>query len=63
MHRIRKGLSPSCVDTCVSGARIFGDFNDPGSNVSRFAKANKINVLKPDLGTEPLVCYIGDFNR
>jgi len=59
MHRVRKGLVPSCVNTCVGRARIFGDFNDPDSEVSMLVKANRFTVLKPELGTRPQVYYIG----
>ena len=62
-HRVRKRLVPSCVDACVSGARTFGDFNDLDSNVSKLIKANKGSVLKPELGTKPLVYYIGDVDE
>jgi Fe-S-cluster-containing dehydrogenase component len=51
------------VNTCISGARTFGDFNDPDSKVSKLLKANKVSVLKPELGTKPLVYYIGDVNE
>jgi tetrathionate reductase subunit B len=63
MHRVRKKLVPSCVSTCVRGARTFGDLNDPDSKVSRLIKANKVSVLKPELGTKPLVYYVGDVNE
>ncbi len=60
-HRIEAGLLPACVETCVGGARIFGDINDPASDISRRLKAaeGKTRVLKPEAGTNPRVFYIG----
>lgn len=63
MHRVRKGLVPSCVNTCVGKARIFGDFNDPDSEVSELVRNNKVSVLRPDLGTKPQVYYIGNLDE
>ena len=63
MHRVRKGLVPSCVNTCVGRARIFGDFNDPDSEVSELIRTNKTKVLKSELGTDPQVYYIGNFQE
>ena len=63
IHRVKKGLVPACVNTCVGRARIFGDFNDPDSEVSQLVKANRTRVLKSELGTEPQVYYIGDIDE
>ncbi len=63
-HRVDAGLLPACVETCVGGARIFGDLNDPQGTLRRSLNAAKkngdaIKVLKPEAGTRPNVFYVG----
>ena len=60
-HRIEAGLLPACVETCVGGARIFGDLNDPKSELRRRVDAARpqLKVLKPEQATKPNVFYIG----
>ncbi|MDC8760258.1 4Fe-4S dicluster domain-containing protein [Janthinobacterium sp. hw3] len=58
-HRVDVGLLPACVETCVGGARIFGDLNDPHSEVRRLLDANEVKVLKPEMDTQPHVFYLG----
>jgi tetrathionate reductase subunit B len=58
IHRVSQGLEPACVEACPSRARIFGDLNDPDSEVSRMITSNPVTVLRPEKGTEPNVFYI-----
>ncbi len=58
-HRITKGLPPACVEVCPVGARQFGDMRDPESSVRKTLREKRVYVLKPDLGTEPKVYYVG----
>lgn len=60
-HRLEVDLLPACVETCVGGARMIGDLNDPDSQISQMLVEYKdeIKVLKPDMNTAPRVYYIG----
>lgn len=58
-HRITKGLFPACVEVCPTHAKIFGDLNDPNSELVRFKKENSWQVLKPHMNTDPKVYYNG----
>jgi phenylacetyl-CoA:acceptor oxidoreductase subunit 1 len=69
-QRIDRGLSlglepgvdpdatPACVVVCPTGARLFGDLNDPESSVSKALKENPTYRLRENLGTGPRVYYI-----
>ena len=65
-HRVDNGIEPSCVNTCQGRARIFGDLNDPESNVSKLVKKhnldNDTHVLLAEKGTKPNVYYIDPEN-
>jgi Fe-S-cluster-containing dehydrogenase component len=56
-HRITKGKVPACVEVCPTQARVFGDLKSKASQLVRFQRLNKTQVLKPALNTEPKVFY------
>jgi tetrathionate reductase subunit B len=60
-HRITRGLKPACVEICPSQARIFGDLKNPVPDdpLQQFIANNKVEALKPSLGTGPRVLYAG----
>jgi tetrathionate reductase subunit B len=57
-HRVEKGLEPACVKTCIGKSRIFGDIEDPDSQVSKLLRENYSYKLKSSSGTEPRIYYI-----
>ena len=58
LHRIREGMLPACVTTCMGRATYFGDLNDPVSLVSELIGNHRVWRLKEELGTEPRVYYL-----
>ncbi len=59
VHRVTRGLAPACVASCTARAMIFGDANDPASEVSLLLKKENVSVLRPEMGTAPQIYYIG----
>lgn len=57
--RIKAGLMPACISNCISHARIFGDLNNPQSEISRLIAEYPVKTLRSELGTKPSVYYIG----
>ena len=49
---------PACVRTCPAGARHFGDFADPNSNVSKLTTERGGMDLMPEQGTRPTNKYL-----
>ncbi len=51
--------TPACVVACPTGARAFGDLNDPDSPVSKvIAETTAPLILREELSTEPKVFYV-----
>jgi tetrathionate reductase subunit B len=58
-HRVDVDKKPACVDACDQRALVFGDLNDPQSEVSTLIHDNSVKRLREGLGTAPKVYYIG----
>lgn len=60
-HRTANGLLPACVSTCVGKSRVFGDLNDPESDISQRLRnaADSTSVLLADMEQGPQVYYVG----
>ena len=56
---IRDGdLKPACVQSCSARALVFGDLNDPESEVSRLSRSPRGSKLLEELGTKPKITYL-----
>jgi len=59
VHRVERGLLPSCVANCPARVYHFGDLNDPESDVFKALKSKSYFRLAEECGTEPRVYYLG----
>jgi molybdopterin-containing oxidoreductase family iron-sulfur binding subunit len=57
-ERLARGRQPACVEACEHGEIVFGDLNDPESEVRRLLTEHLAIRRKPGLGTQPEVYYI-----
>ena len=58
-HRITRGLTTACCETCPTHARVLGDLKDPSDPIHEFLKTHKVQVLKPQMATGSKVYYAG----
>jgi len=59
-HMLDKGeKEPRCVETCPTGALIFGDLDDPGSEIARLIASGKTEALHGGYDIKEKVRYMG----
>jgi len=51
-------IQPAFVQSCPTSALVFGDLNDPESQVSRLSHSSRGTKLLEDVGTLPKVTYL-----
>jgi Fe-S-cluster-containing dehydrogenase component len=57
-ERLAKGLIPACVEACPNKAMVFGNLEDPNSEIREILNKNFTIRRKPELGTQPEIYYI-----
>lgn len=59
IHRLEEELLPACAANCPTNAIIFGDLDDPNSDVFKIIRAKRSFQLREEFGTRPKVYYVG----
>jgi molybdopterin-containing oxidoreductase family iron-sulfur binding subunit len=62
VHRLDNGQEPACVEACKGegkGAMLFGDLNDPRSEIAKRLRTVATKTMRPDLGLKPRIYYQG----
>jgi Fe-S-cluster-containing dehydrogenase component len=58
-HLLDKGEKvPRCVESCPTGALVFGDLDDPKSEISKLMATGNTEALHPEYGMKEKVRYI-----
>ncbi|MBZ0130485.1 MAG: 4Fe-4S dicluster domain-containing protein [Rhodobacteraceae bacterium] len=55
---IDANATPACVESCIAAALVFGDADDPDSNVSTLIAENRTFGMHEELGTGPNIRYL-----
>jgi len=61
IQRLEKGQKPACVAICCTGARLYGDLDDPESDVAKAVAAaapEDLHQLEDPTGAAPRTIYI-----
>lgn len=60
-HMLDTGdMTTRCVECCPTGAMVFGDIEDPDSEISKLIseKGDRLEIYKPEFTTNPSVKYL-----
>lgn len=56
-ERTDRGDASMCVTCCPARARVYGDLDDPDSEISKIAREKNVRILLEEMGTSPQVFY------
>ena len=59
VHRVDRGQTPACVESCPEGAMLFGDLNDPSSAIAKRIASVPTTQVRSDLRLNQGVRYQG----
>lgn len=59
VHRIDQGLGPACAEACPNQAILFGDLNDPESEIAKKVRSVASTQVRADLRLNPGIRYQG----
>lgn len=62
VHRIDDGRKPACVEACSTtghASMLFGDLNDPNSEIAKRVASVTTTQIRADLRTDPAIRYQG----
>lgn len=57
-HLTSQGGTPACVGVCPARARVFGDLDDPESEISKLIAEEGYEQWRSEAGTEPSVYFL-----
>jgi molybdopterin-containing oxidoreductase family iron-sulfur binding subunit len=57
-ERLAEGKAPACAEACPEKSLVFGNLEDPASEVRELLRTHHTIRRKPELGTEPQIYYI-----
>ena len=58
MNLVDRGEVPACMQLCPGRARVWGDLDDPESEISKALEGREYQVLNEEYGTQPSVFYL-----
>jgi molybdopterin-containing oxidoreductase family iron-sulfur binding subunit len=59
VHRVDQGLQPACAEACTNKVILFGNLNDPESEIAKKIRSVAATQVRADLGLNTAIRYQG----